>query len=408
MEKNGAMAVQEMPQEEMKKEEVKLEEGKKYQYFTLDENGLMVDCQLPRVDFTDPGAVATYGNEARTEVATLLTRVAALAKENPKVHLDAEMIKKISSFDEILEEADKKELKNEKKPKTFKLFKGIFGKVIPGAEEKEKRETSFAYKFEEYRENLRAVCEAVEAQNQGEKNDLQLRNDIIKAIEPQLKKLEEVILVGKYDLAVFDAETAEMEAHITNQRQEDLVAYRKGLSELMLEQIVKLEESLVSFDATKQQFLMQQLTGNKTIQRGQEFIQHQSTILTVQAGSMVFAYEQGKRIDRLTELTNAANTAMRKNADVVNQNAEKVVDLELNGGITSETLKYVHDQIKEGIEIYEKGAEEKAKKIRKDQEMLEEILKDYKELDKSAIAFAGEESFLAESLGNEAPQKKYR
>ena len=88
---------------------------------------------------------------------------------------------------------------------------------------------------------------------------------------------------------------------------------------------------------------------------------------------MVFNRQQENRISDLAMLSDAANTALSNNARDLEQNAQAVVELSLNGGITVETLKELDGALKRGMVIFQKGRQQKQQKIAKETKDLEAL-----------------------------------
>ena len=104
----------------------------------------------------------------------------------------------------------------------------------------------------------------------------------------------------------------------------------------------------------------------QAVMEANSYLEHTAPLLKAQGSVMVFNRQQENRITDLARLSEAANTALTNNARDLEQNAQAVVELSLNGGITVETLKELDSALRRGMTIFQKGREQQQQKIAKE------------------------------------------
>ena len=334
-------------------------------------NGEILDCQFERVDFSNPNSILNYGDYIKDSISHILDTTAQLSIGVDEIKVDDQMIESLSSFDESLEESDKKSEKKE-----FPLIKGLKDLLARMGVDKfkeQEKEESYQTRFSQYCQGIEDVCEAVESQKQGSANNIAMREAIIQDMMPLIKQLEEMVAVGKIDLETFEAEIEQLKAQERTIDVEHEIQYKSKLAEIMAGKLGELEKSVVLYKQQIQSYRMQQQTDMEIVLQADSYLRDSAPILKAQGSVMVFNKQQEKRINTLTQLNAATNAAIVKNAQDLQRNAEAVVALELDGGVRIETLKVLDTSLKKGIEIYRTGRQKRAAQITSNRAELEKL-----------------------------------
>jgi len=337
-------------------------------------NGEILDCKFPRVDFDNPSTILSYCGEIKDEISTILDSTAQLALSSEEVRIDETMLNSITSFDQSLDESEKKKEEEEKTPALLKGIKGILA-YLGGKKPKDltAEETTYKGRYERYCNGLEEVSAAVESQKQAALNDIQLRDEIIKEIKPWVEILEEMIKVGKIDRETYEATIRELESLPQDQDTQHMILYRTQLSNVFNEKLDKLDRALVALKSQIQAYRTQQNTGMVTVMEADSFLSDSAPLLKAQGSVMVFNRQEESRIADLAALTDASNTALSNNARDLEQNAQAAVELSINGGISVETLKEMDGAIQRGRDILAKGKEQKQQKVAQNAKAIAEL-----------------------------------
>ena len=338
------------------------------------ENGEILDCQFGRVDFNTPSTILSYCADVKGEISAILDSTAQLALSSEEIRIDEKMISNITAFDQSLDDSEKKKEKEEKLPAVIKGIKGILSTLgIRKVDELTKEETTYKGRYDRYCQGLEEVAGAVESQKQASLNEISLRDEIVAELTPLIEILEEMIKVGKIDKATFDATIEELRALPQDQDTQHMIQYKTQLSEVFNGKLYQLDKALIALKEQVQSYRVQQRTDMESVMAADSYLSDTAPLLKAQGSVMVFNRQQENRISDLAMLSDAANTALANNARDLEQNAQAVVELSLNGGITVETLKELDGALKRGMLIFQKGRQQKQQKIAQESKVLEAL-----------------------------------
>lgn len=341
---------------------------------TYGANGEILDCKFPRVDFNMPSTILSYCGEIKGEISAILDSTAQLALSSEEIRIDEKMIANITSFDQSLDDSEKKKEKEEKLPAVIKGIRGILTTLgIRKIEELSAEETTYKGRYDRYCQGLEEVSGAVESQKQASLNDIALRDEIIAEIMPWIEILEEMIKVGKIDRATYDSTIEALRQLPQDQDTMHEIQYKTQLSEVFGNNLYQLDKALIALKEQVQSYRVQQRTDMQAVMEANSYLEHTAPLLKAQGSVMVFNRQQENRITDLARLSEAANTALTNNARDLEQNAQAVVELSLNGGITVETLRELDDALKRGMTIFQKGRQQQQQKIAKETKELEAL-----------------------------------
>lgn len=327
-------------------------------------NGEVLDCQFARVDFNVPATILSYCGDVKGEISAILDSTAQLALSSEEVRIDDKMIANITSFDQSLDDSEKKKEREENLPAVIKGIKGILSTLgLKKVDKLTAEETTYKGRYERYCQGLEEVAGAVESQKQASLNDITLRDQIIAEITPWIEILEEMIKVGKIDKATYDASIEALKQLPQDQDTLHEIQYKSQLSEVFNGKLYQLDKALIALKEQVQSYRVQQRTDMESVMAADSYLSDTAPLLKAQGSVMVFNRQQENRITDLAMLSDAANTALSNNARDLEQNAQAVVELSLNGGITVETLKELDGALKRGIVIFQKGRQQKQQKI---------------------------------------------
>ena len=264
--------------------------------------------------------------------------------------------------------------REEKLPAVIKGIKGILSTLgIRKVDELTKEETTYKGRYDRYCQGLEEVSGAVESQKQASLNDIALRDEIIAEITPWIEILEEMIKVGKIDRATYDATIEALKELPQDQDVLHEIQYKTQLSEVFGTNLYQLDKAVIALKEQVQSYRVQQRTDMQAVMEANSYLEHTAPLLKAQGSVMVFNRQQENRITDLARLSEAANTALTNNARDLEQNAQAVVELSLNGGITVETLKELDSALRRGMTIFQKGREQQQQKIAKETQELQAL-----------------------------------
>ena len=341
---------------------------------TYGANGEILDCRFQRVDFNVPSTILSYCSDVKGEISAILDSTAQLAISSEEIRVDEKMISNIVAFDQSLDDSEKKKEKEQNLPAVIKGIRGILSTLgIKKVEELTAEEITYKGRYDRYCRGLEEVSGAVESQKQASLNDIALRDEIIAEITPWIEILEEMIKVGKIDKATYDAAIDALRELPQDQDTIHEIQYKSQLSEVFGTNLYQLDKAVIALKEQVQSYRVQQRTDMQAVMEANSYLEHTAPLLKAQGSVMVFNRQQENRITDLARLSEAANTALTNNARDLEQNAQAVVELSLNGGITVETLKELDAALKRGMTIFQKGREQQQQKIAKETKELQAL-----------------------------------
>lgn len=370
------------------------------------ERGEIISTTFDRINFGDSQSVLKYGTDVAGLISQILSDTSKLYDETKVISIDSRMLAKLSTFEESLDESEKEKEKEAKKPAIIKHAEGLIEKLaillrIKKEEDLAKPDkTTYKGRLEEYLDNLEKIKEAVESQKQRQINDIQTRFDTMETINPLLNLLEQMHKVAMQDKAAFDQSILLLEAENPNPdvTMERKIKFQKGVSQLAEKRLGKLNENLIALTQAMQQYDAQQFTAMSLVEEQDSFLSHTSKILEAQGGLMIQHRVIGDDINDMQQITKAANQAVVANADKMLENAQAIVDLRLNGGLTLDTLKHVNNTLIEGKQVLEKGAEAERVQLEQYKVEHEKLLQDLKDYADTSSSYLADRSLAVEII----------
>ena len=344
------------------------------------EQGEIVECGFKRVDLSNPTTILNYCGDVKDAIGNILDSTAQMVIELDEMLVTEDDIKKIESFDISLEESEKVTTKKSIIRRIKKLLKkaGIeaFDDVLV--------EDNYASRFYKYCDLLNKVTVAVESQKQNTLNDIELKNNIIKEMEPLIKKLELMIGVGLKDKQKYDNETEQLkrDADISDIDKQHEIQVRTQVSAIFNNKLNELEKALILYKEQVQAYRIQQNSDMELVMSNDSYVKDSVPILKAQGSVMVFNKLQTKRIQRQQALDKATNNAVINNAKELEINAQAAVNLSVEGRIALEAIKEVENAIRNGIQIIKTGKklrQEKNERERRELSKINEALDRYNE-----------------------------
>lgn len=365
------------------------------------ENGEIVECGFDRVDFTNPPSLISYGDSVIEELANVLESTSQLILETPQEQVDSKIMQEITTFDQTLDKSAEKINNPGLVDKAKRGLSSVLSKLGINALEDALQEESLANQYREQREKLSEVKEILVRQNERIFASITLTSEIIKTMQPLIKKFDTMIEVAKEDLKKFRSEIDALAATADPQdeRVKNAIRVRVQTADFFEKQLNELQNMSVTYDQTVAEYQLQQITDMSLVSTKTSQIKHGIPVLETQAGLMVKNKEQQQAIAEAKALNDAINNAVKKNAGDLLTNIEGALQLEVNGGITGDTIASVNSTITKAVEVYKNRDKMIKEKIAKDSQIREKVKADRNKT-KQAILGLFEDSFLID--GNDA------
>lgn len=336
-----------------------------------DNTNEVIKYDFARVDMDEPTTILSYGQEVQDAVVDILKSTAQMSVNQEQDFIDEEMIKKITSFDEMLDAADRAAAKEE--GPLGRIKKAILSLTGSKALEKSEKMKTYKGRYEDYVNNIESVVEHVEILKQNALADIELRKDIAIQIKPFIEELVEMLRVGKLDKEAYDNETVEISKTDTSIDGQYLVQRRSRISDIFGKKLNNLEKALALYKAQLQEYAMQQNNDMIVVEEADSYITDQAPLLQAQGSTQIFNRIQTDRITSLQTLNDASNVAIQNNALAIEGNTKAAVDLMVNGGFSVESLVVVQKSLQNGANILESGKKLLKDKLEKDQKALGDI-----------------------------------
>lgn len=326
-----------------------------------------------RVDFENPESILYYGHDDKQAISDILTNTAGLSIKQGRLSLSDDMIEKLYTFEDELDESDKNSSKKELAIVT--RGKKFLTKLGVKKFEREKEMNSYGARYEAYCKNIEEVCNCVEQQMQESLSDINLRQQIAYEMKPYLEHLQMTIKAGEADYYLFLEEIEQMKKSPNAEELSDEIRKKELIAHVFNDKLDKLRKV---FTAYKQQLLVyaeQQHNEMILVGQQQSYIEDQQPILRAQGSSMIFNRQQTKRASDLDKLNEATNRAYQENAAAIIQNTETISELAVNGGLRTESIQTLQDAIEHGIQIIKDTQQRLTERIASDESVLSEVNK---------------------------------
>ena len=356
------------------------------------ENVVNLNNKYERVDFNNPSTIIYYGHEAKDEIVRIFKEIANNSADYEEIELDEKLIRSIVSFNEVLEENERKAQKKSKSLVT--KFKKLLVKVGVSSKE-EKNSTSFKAQYEQYVAELEKTGEVVNSQKIGAISDAKTRRELSQALIPFLEMLQEIIDVGVIDRDAFEKEIMDDSLNLekvknekeNNNQQlildlENEIQIKRQLLAIFNDRLNELNKNLVLYKEKRQSFLLQQTNEFEILIACEGYLKDTMTTLQTQASIYIFNRKQKGRIRTLEALNEAANLSISRNAEIMQENTESVINLSVNKGIHTSTIQDLHASLVNCLDTYKKGRILKLEQIKTDALVLKQLndsLDEYKE-----------------------------
>lgn len=326
-----------------------------------------------RVDFDNPESILYYGHDDKQAISDILTSTAGLSIKQGNLSLSDDMIEKLYTFEDELDESDKNSSKKELAIVT--RGKKFLTKLGVKKFEREKEMNSYGARYEAYCNNIESVCNCVEQQMQESLSDINLRQQIAYEMKPYLEHLQMTIKAGEADYYLFLEEIEQMKKSPNAEELKDEIRKKELIAHVFNDKLDKLRKV---FTAYKQQLLVyaeQQHNEMILVEQQQSYIEDQQPILRAQGSSMIFNRQQTKRASDLDKLNEATNRAYQENAAAIIQNTETISELAVNGGLRTESIQTLQAAIEHGIQIIKDTQQRLTERIASDESVLSEVNK---------------------------------
>ena len=324
-----------------------------------------------RVNFDNPESILYYGHDDKQAISDILTNTAGLSIKQGKQALSEDMISKLYTFEDELEESDRKS--SRKELAIVARGKSLLTKLGVKKFEREKEQNSYGARYQAYCDNIEAVCNYMEEQMQESLNDINLRQQIAYSMKPYLEHLQMTIQAGEADYYLFLEEIENMKKSPNAEELADEIRKKELIAHVFNDKLDKLRKV---FTAYKQQLLVyaeQQHNEMILVGQQQSYIEDQQPILRSQGSSMIFNRQQSKRASDLEKLNDATNRAYQENAAAIIQNTEAISELAVNGGLTTDSIQTLQSAIEHGIQVIKDTQQRLTERIKSDEAVLLEV-----------------------------------
>lgn len=324
-----------------------------------------------RVDFDNPQSILYYGHDDKQAISDILVNTAGLSIKQGKQSLSDSMIERLYSFEDELEESDRKSSKKELA--IVARGKSLLTKLGVKKFEREKEQNSYGARYQAYCDNIENVCSYIEEQMQESLNDINLRQQIAYSMKPYLEHLQMTIQAGEADYFLYLEEIEQMKKSPDAEELADEIRKKELIAHVFNDKLDKLRKV---FTAYKQQLLVyaeQQHNEMILVGQQQSYIEDQKPVLMNQGSCMIFNRQQTKRASDLEKLNDATNRAYQENATAIIQNTEAISELAVNGGLTTESIQTLQSAIEHGIQVIKDTQQRLTERIASDEAVLLEV-----------------------------------
>lgn len=371
--KDNEKIVEVIDAEEKIKQEIRVSEREDHIEFLKN-----LPAEIKRVDFDDPRSIMEYGHDAKQAISDLLIHTAGLSINEGRSTLTSDMVEKIYSFDDELEESDK--IAGKKELPVIGKVKALLTKLGVKKFQKEKEQNSYGAKYEAYCANIEAVCKCVEESMQKSLDDINLRRQIALAMRPHLENLQLTIKAGDADYFLLIEEieglkklAANTEDILEKENIESDIKVKEQLALVFKDKLDKLKKVFISYRQQLLVYAEQQHNEMILVTQQKSYIEDQKPILRSQGSSMIFNREQKTRADELAKLNEATNRAYQENAAAIMVNTETISDLAINGGLQSESIQTLQEAIEHGINVIRDTQEKLNERIAADEQVIANV-----------------------------------
>ena len=336
--------------------------------------------EFERVDFENPESILYYGHDDKQAISDILVSTAGLSIKQAQYSLSDEKIEKLYSFDDELDESDKKSSKKELA--IVARGKELLTRLGVKKFEREKEQNSYGARYEAYCNNIEEVCNYMEEQMQYSLNDINLRQQIAYEMKPYMEHLQMTIQAGEADYYLFLEEIEKLKNAPNAAELADEIKKKEMIANVFNGKLDKLRKVFVSYKQHLLVYAEQQNSEMNIVLEQQSYIEDQQPILRAQGSSMIFNRQQAKRASDLEKLNEATNKAYTANAIAITKNADAVANLMVNGGLSIESVQALQGALEYGIQVFRNAQQEKSARIASDQKVIDGVLATSEEYDR--------------------------
>lgn len=328
--------------------------------------------EFERVDFENPESILYYGHDDKQAISDILINTAGLSIKQNQYALSDDMIERLYTFEDELDESDKNSSKKELA--IVSRGKKLLTKLGVKKFEREKEMNSYGARYEAYCHNIADVCNYIEEQMQFSLNDINLRQQISYEIKPYLEHLQMTIQAGEADYYLLLEEIEELKKSPEATELADEIKKKELIASVFNNKLDQLRKTYVSNKQNLLVYAEQQDNEMNIVFEQQSYIEDQKPILMNQGSSMIFNRLQAKRAGELQKLNEATNRAYQENAKALIKNADDIADLIVNGGLSVESVQELHNALEYGIQMSRNARQMKEERIANDQKILESVV----------------------------------
>lgn len=301
------------------------------------------------VNINDPRSIITYGSGIQKQISAILESTAQLSVQQQKTFLSDEVLDKMVSFDDSLDDA------NAKAQEKVGLFRGLINKLRIGVNDesakKEEAMKTYQGRYKDYTDNLKLVSDNLSQIAQDSLADISQRAELAQELTPNFEMLDFTVVKGKEKLEEYNAETARIAEVDKTPDGQAIVVRRTQLSNAFLRQINGLDKALTLYKSQVQEYLLLQDISMTTVQAVYDIIDKQKPVLQFNASVSIYNRLENERLNSILDVSNAANKAIEEGAQGVVENLRVANEIAQQSGFTIEAIETVKDALVEATSL---------------------------------------------------------
>ena len=313
--------------------------------------------EIERLDFNDPSSMLRLGSKLLEEAKNLVTNESLMSKNfDDDMIIDInEQLKSVGDFQAQLDNIEDKSKKQEQKkpllPIAGKLFKRI-NDVFNSDEN-----LSYSEILEKYNQNIDAIVEHLNQQNNKILASLAQSKEYISRLEPIVNKLKKTVKVGREDIANYQESVIKPleESAKTNPEDISKLSYAKQIKSLFENRLDSLESSALTLEANIGQQRQKQGPNMELVMLSTDWISTVAPVLMNSGVNIIDTRQQSKRLAEYQSIVTSSNEILAQNSRNIVDNIEKTTELKLAGNIHLDTLKEFADNLSKGTKLLKDG-----------------------------------------------------
>lgn len=301
------------------------------------------------VNINDPRSIITYGSGIQKQISAILESTAQLSVQQQKTFLSDEVLDKMVSFDDSLDDA------NAKAQEKVGLFRGLINKLRIGVNDesakKEEAMKTYQGRYKDYTDNLKLVSDNLSQIAQDSLAEIAQRAELANELTPNFEMLDFTVVKGKEKLEEYNAETARIAEEDKTPDGQAIVVRRTQLSNAFLRQVNGLDKALTLYKSQVQEYLLLQDISMTTVQAVYDIIDKQKPVLQFNASVSIYNRLENERLNSILDVSNAANKAIEEGAQGVVENLRVANEIAQQSGFTIEAIETVKDALVEATSL---------------------------------------------------------